>query len=194
MDGVHDLGGKHGFGGSLTERDEASFHAPWEERVFAMTAILMGRGCFNIDAMRHALERLDPATYLTASYFGRWLSTMEKLIEEAGGRPPPADERNLSARRHIEAAPRFDVGQAVRTKNIHPPGHTRLPGYARDKRGKIVLRQGSWVFPDTNAHGLGEHPEHVYAVRFEGNEIWGPDAESGTCIYLDCFESYLEPA
>jgi nitrile hydratase len=49
------------------------------------------------------------------------------------------------------------------------------------------------VLPDTNAHGLGEHPQFVYAVRFAGRELWGEDAEPGTFVHLDCFESYLEP-
>lgn len=197
MDGIHDMGGKHGFGGSLAERgprEEESFHAPWEKRVFAISALVMGQGCFNVDAMRFALERLDPGLYLTSTYYGRWLYTMEKLIEEAGGRPQPGLVPDLTAKREIDTPPRFAVGDNVRTKNLHPPGHIRLPGYARDKRGEIVLQHGAWVFPDTNALGLGEHPEHVYAVRFDGRELWGPDAEPGTVVHLDCFESYLEPA
>jgi nitrile hydratase len=49
------------------------------------------------------------------------------------------------------------------------------------------------VFPDTNAQAQGEHPQHVYAVRFEARELWGEGAEPGTCVHLDCFEPYLEP-
>lgn len=194
MDGIHDLGGRHGFGGSLAEREEEGFHSDWERRVFGMNALLLARGCFSIDAMRHAIERLDPATYLTAGYFGRWLVSLETLLQESGGHPQPGSVTDLTARRSIEAAPRFAVGDAVRTRNLHPPGHVRLPGYARGKRGRVELQQGAWVLPDTNAHGLGECPQHVYAVRFEGHELWGDDAEPRTCLHLDCFESYLEPA
>ena len=194
MDGIHDLGGRHGFGGSLAEREEEGFHADWERRVFGMNLLLMGLGCFNIDAMRHSLERLDPVSYLTVGYYGRWLIGAERLIEEAGGCAQPGRVPDPTAKRAIEAAPRFSVGDVVRAKNLHPPGHIRLPGYVKGKRGTVVLRQGAWVFPDTNAHGLGERPEHAYALRFEGSELWGEDAESGTCVHLDLFESYLEPA
>jgi len=194
VDGIHDLGGRHGFGGSLAQREEEGFHTDWERRVFSMNLLLMGLGCFSIDAMRHAFERLDPVTYLSAGYYGRWLMGAEMLIAEAGGRAQPGSVPDATAKRAIEAAPRFAVGDAVRAKNLHPPGHIRLPGYAKGKRGSVVLRQGAWVFPDTNAHGLGECPEHAYAVRFEGRELWGEDAEPDTCVHLDLFESYLEPA
>ena len=194
MDGIHDLGGRHGFGGSLEDREEEGFHADWERRVFAMNALLMARGCFNVDAMRHAIERLDPVAYLADGYYGRWLGALETLVEECGGRPQPGRVSELGALRRVEAAPRFAVGDAVRTRNLHPAGHTRLPGYARGRRGRIALHQGAWVFPDTNAHDLGECPQHVYAVRFDGRELWGEDAEPGTVVHLDCFESYLEPA
>jgi nitrile hydratase len=56
------------------------------------------------------------------------------------------------------------------------------------------MQQGAWVFPDASAHGRGECPEHAYAVRFEADELWGDAAEPGTCVYLDLFESYLDPA
>ncbi len=194
MDGIHDLGGRHGFGGSLAQREEEGFHADWERRVFAMIALVMARGCFSIDAMRHAIERLDPAAYLCDGYYGRWLGALEKLVAECGGRPRPGRVPDPSARRSVPAAPRFAVGDAVKTRNLHPEGHTRLPGYAREKPGRILLHQGAWVFPDTNAHDRGECPQHVYAVRFEGRDLWGEDAEPGTSVHLDCFESYLEPA
>lgn len=194
MDGIHDLGGRHGFGGSLAEREEQAFHADWERRVFGINLLLMAQGCFPIDAMRHALERIEPVTYLTAGYYGRWLIGVEQLIAEAGGRPRAGSVPDPTARRATQASPRFALGSAVRARNLHPPGHIRLPGYARGRRGTVVLQQGAWVLPDTNAHGRGECPEHVYAVRFEGRELWGEDAEPGSCVHLDLFESYLEPA
>ena len=193
MDGIHDLGGKHGFGGSLEARDEAAFHVAWEARVRAMVGVLIGQGCFNTDAFRHAIERLAPEAYLGDGYFGRWLGAIELLVEDegrlrAGLYPDP------TAARSVETPPRFAVGDAVMTRNLHPRGHTRLPGYARARRGEVVLHQGGWVLPDTHAHGAGECPEHVYAVRFEGRELWGESAERGTSVHLDLFESYLEPA
>ncbi len=194
MDGIHDLGGRHGFGGSLADRDEATFHAPWERRVFALSAVLMGGGCFNVDEFRHAIERLDPAAYLSDGYWGRWLGAFETLIEDSGGQPRPGRAENGPAARSLDREPRFAVGDEVVTRNLHPPGHTRLPGYARAHRGTIALVQGGWVLPDTNAHGRGECPEFVYAVRFEGRELWGEDADPGTSVHVDLFESYLERA
>lgn len=194
MDGIHDLGGRQGFGGSLEERDEAAFHAAWERRVFALSGLLFGLGCFNTDEFRHAIERLDPVTYLSDGYWGRWLGAFETLVEESGGDPRPGRVADGSAERPVERAPRFSVGDEVVTRNLHRRGHTRLPAYARARRGTIALVQGGWVLPDANAHGQGECPEIVYAVRFSGEELWGEAAEPATSIHVDLFESYLEPA
>ena len=80
------------------------------------------------------------------------------------------------------------------TRNLHRAGHTRLPGYARARRGRVALAQGAWVLPDSHAHGNGECPEYVYAVRFSGEELWGETSEPGTFVHIDLFESYLVPA
>jgi nitrile hydratase len=89
--------------------------------------------------------------------------------------------------------PRFAVGDTVRTRNIHPTGHTRLPRYARGKRGVIHRQHGTHVFPDSNAHGGGEQPEALYSVRFDARELWGPAAEPNQHVYIDLWEPYLEP-
>ena len=89
---------------------------------------------------------------------------------------------------------RFTVGQQVRARNIHPTGHTRLPRYARGKLGTIYLDHGVHVFPDTNAHALGEHPQHLYSVRFAARELWGEQASSRDAVYLDMWADYLECA
>jgi nitrile hydratase len=194
MDGIHDLGGRHGFGGSLETRDDGGFHDPWERRTFAMASLLMGAGCFAIDEFRHAIERLDPVAYLADGYYGRWLGASELLVREAGGRPQPGRIADGSGRRALGAPPRFAVGDRVVTKNLHPAGHCRLPGYARARRGVVEILQGGWVLPDARAHGRGEAPEHVYTVRFDGRELWGDDAEPATSVCLDVFDSYLDPA
>jgi hypothetical protein len=193
MDGIHDLGGRHGFG-SLVERDEAGFHAPWEQRVFALASLLLGAGCANTDEFRHAIERLDPVAYLADGYYGRWLGAAELLVADAGGRPVPGRVLDPTAARSLDTAPRYAVGDEVVTRNLHPAGHTRLPGYVRSRRGTVSIVQGAWVLPDTNAHGRGECPEYVYAVRFTGRELWGESAEAGTSVHVDLFESYLEAA
>jgi nitrile hydratase len=193
MDGIHDLGGRQGFG-SLTPRDEETFHAPSEPRVHAIAGLLLAQGCFAVDAFRHAIERLDPVTYLTVGYYGRWLSAVENLVDEDGGRPRRGRVARSEAMRDIDRRPRFDVGDTVRTRALYRDGHCRLPGYARAKRGTVAILQGGWVLPDTNAHGRGENPQHVYAVRFEAQELWGETAEGNCAVHIDLFESYLEPA
>jgi hypothetical protein len=193
LDGIHDLGGRHGFGGSLESRDDETFHAAWEGRVHALTSLLMGLGCFNVDAFRHSIERLSPVAYLDQGYYGRWLGAVEQLVAEVGGHPIAGTVTAGPAKREVAKAPMFRVGDRVTTRNLHRAGHTRLPSYARARCGEVVLYQGAWVLPDTHAHGRGECPDHVYAVRFEGSELWGDAAEPGTSVSVDLFESYLEP-
>jgi nitrile hydratase len=94
--------------------------------------------------------------------------------------------------REIAAAPRFAQGTTVRARNMHPSGHTRLPRYVRGKLGTITHHHGAHVFPDTNGHGLGEQPQHLYQVRFEARELWGSTQRNA--VYLDLWESYLELA
>ncbi|WP_416414653.1 SH3-like domain-containing protein [Pantoea sp. App145] len=88
---------------------------------------------------------------------------------------------------------RFAPGDSVRAKNIHPIGHTRLPRYVRGRSGTIVQYHGSFVFPDTYAHGKGEKPQHLYSVRFEAEELWGDAATEGSAVYLDLWDDYIEP-
>ncbi len=223
MNGVHDMGGMHGFGPIPIETNEPVFHEPWEGRVYGLNAV--GRLFPNIDASRHAIETLPPADYLTFSYYEKWLRRTQLRLLELGvvteaeldarvahyeahpeepapRRSDPAVEER--ARRRFEragplhrpggSAPRFAAGDVVRTRNINPPGHTRLPRYARGKLGVIHIVHGSHDFPDTNAHGLGPQPQGIYSVRFEAAELWGPDAEGRGFVHLDLWDSYLEPA
>jgi nitrile hydratase beta subunit len=208
MNGIHDMGGMHGFGRIRMERDEPVFHAPWQARVFAMVALApVG----NTDAFRHAIERMDPEAYLGSGYYGRWMAAIEtRLVEEgllaegevdaqlrgdpAAGAPGAALGLGGedSALRHLDTPPRFSVGESVRTRNLQPRGHTRLPGYATSRRGSIALVHPAWVYPDTNAHGRGEAPTYAYAVRFAARELWGDDADPAASVCVDLFEPYLE--
>lgn len=211
MNGIHDMGGLHGFRRVEVERDEPVFHERWESRVFGLLQGLAG----NIDAARHAIERLDPVDYLRNGYYGRWLAAGERLLVEAGvlasgevearvreRRPGPSPAPRsagapwrpaaLSYAREVTRAPAFVEGQAVRTRNHQPPGHTRLPAYARCRRGVVVRVHPAMVFPDDHAHGRGENPQYLYTVRFDGRELWDEFAEAQTTVHLDLFEPYLE--
>lgn len=218
MNSVHDIGGWHGFGRVEHSPGDPAFHEPWEARIFAMALSTGGRRGFNLDATRHRGERLDPVAYFRNGYYGRWLAALELGLQEDGllapgeldawlaaggrqgsaapGKVPPRRRgamTDFSVIRKVDQAPAFSLGEQVITRNHQPAGHTRLPAYARGRRGAIRHVHPAMVFPDTNAHGLGENPQYVYSVEFAGEELWGDAAEKGTCLMLDLFESYLEP-
>ena len=73
MDGVHDLGGMHGFGPVAREQNEPAFHAAWEAAVYAIMRASMSNGLYNLDEFRHGVERMDPAHYLRSGYYEHWL-------------------------------------------------------------------------------------------------------------------------
>jgi nitrile hydratase subunit beta len=166
---------------------------------------------------RHARESLHPVDYLTSSYYEIWLRGLEKLLlahglataeELASGRalvpaiPTRPPLRADAAARELakgapydrleEASPRFAIGEEVRALNLHPMGHTRLPRCARGARGRIEGIHGVFVFPDSNARGLGPSPQWLYCVRFAGPELWGPGGDPRLEVSIDAWESYLE--
>lgn len=217
MNGAHDLGGQMGFGAILLEKDEPLFHGEWEKRALAITLAAGAMGHWSIDESRHARESLHPADYLTSSYYAIWAKALEALLKRHGFvsdedmrsgsavTPARAPRRVLKAEavpavlakggpteRDKEGAPRFKPGDLVRTAVIHPAGHTRLPRYARGKLGRIEALRGAHVFPDSNAHGRGENPDWLYTVAFEASELWGREAEAGSVVSIDAWESYLE--
>lgn len=101
--------------------------------------------------------------------------------------------KGSSARVDTPVLPRFRAGDAVRTRNIHPPGHTRLPRYARDKQGTVERDHGVFIFPDAHAHGGGARPQHCYSVRFTARELWGPQGDACSAVCIDLWDDHLEP-
>jgi hypothetical protein len=91
-------------------------------------------------------------------------------------------------------APRFRVGDHVLVRNLNPEHHTRVPRYARGKRGIVERDHGVFLFPDTAAHGNGNKPQHVYSVRFTARELWGAQAHERDSLRLDLFDDYLDLA
>ena len=87
----------------------------------------------------------------------------------------------------------FKEGDAVRARNVHPRGHTRLPRYVRGHAGVIEHVIGCHVFPDSNSLGLGENPQWLYTVRFDARELWGAEADPTLKVSVDAWDSYLEP-
>ena len=208
MNGVHDMGGMHGMGPIQIEKNEPVFHEPWEGRVFALRRAMGAWGKWNIDSSRHEVELVPAAEYLRLSYYARQFAAfLEMLVKSdlvtrseiqsgipAEGRPKATPvltvekaeqlvAQGVSTRRAVEVAPRFRIGQCVRARNTHPLGHTRLPRYARGKTGTIDRDHGVFVFPDTNAHFLGERPQHVYSVRFaRARTVGSGSRRPGLCV------------
>src|SRR5262245_28643121 len=84
MNGIHDLGGRHGMGRIPYEKDERVFHAPWEGRVYALNRAMRAHGKWDINVDRHALELLPPEEYLRLSYYERWLRRLEIQVVQYG--------------------------------------------------------------------------------------------------------------
>lgn len=219
MNGVHDMGGMRGMGPVQPEQDEPVFHSRWEARVFALVRAMGKFGRWNIDAQRHQRELIPAAEQLRMSYYERWLEGLSELLvrhaflsaeELATGKSVagtakltpalPADNvptfiaSGSPASRKPIRPPRFRRGQRVRARNLNPTGHTRLPRYVRGKTGIVDRVHGVFVFPDTNAHFLGESPQHVYSIRFEARELWGEATTPRDSVYVDLWEDYLDAA
>lgn len=224
MNGVHDMGGLHGFGPVPLEENEPLFHAPWERRALGLTLAMGATGQWNIDQSRSARESLPPATYLSSPYYRIWVLGVEKLLQQRGlvtaqelraghalgpGQPlarvlrveavDAALARGTPTERPAATPARHAVGDRVRALNRHPAGHTRLPRYVRGHVGTVVLVHGAHVLADRHAASapgqpFDEAPQWLYTVAFDGRELWGDDAEPGTSVSVDAWESYLEPA
>lgn len=223
MNGVHDLGGMDGFGPVRREPGEPIFHEPWERRVFGMLLVTMAQGHYKLDELRHAIERMSPAHYLGSTYYEHWLAGLERVFVEQGKLSadeiadrvseiartavpvPPNSNPGLveallqgvkvgapTSRGH--GRPKFAAGDAVRVRKMNPSGHTRCPRYVRGVGGKVHTVHEKFVFPDANAHGGGESPQVLYTVGFDARDVWGRDAEGRGRVYVDLWESYLEPA
>jgi nitrile hydratase len=217
MNSIHDLGGMDGFGAVRPEPNEPPFHETWEGRVLAMQRAMSYAGIWTIDESRASIEAMDPVEYLSFPYYKKWFLGLEHRLRQHGLigddevtagkslRPgvklkrtlAPADVRSLKRgeyARPAAAQPRFAVGDHVRTQNLNPATHTRLPRYARDKAGVIEANRGCHVYPDTVAIGAGENPQWLYTVVFPARELWGPDADPALTVSIEAFEPYLLPA
>lgn len=220
MDGVHDLGGMDGFGAVKPEpEDDPPFHAEWEGRVLALARALGAVGAWNIDVGRHGIERLPPHIYLAATYYQKWhlrneqlavergLITPEELaaghasvpgiaMKRAALRPDEADRTTIrgSYGRDPSRPAAFRIGGRVRTRNLHPKLHTRLPRFARGRVGIVERIQGFHVYPDAVVADGAEDPQWLYTVRFDGRELWGPEADPTLEVSIEAFEPYLERA
>ena len=203
MDGIHDLGGMHGFGPVEVEPDEPVFHEPWERRMFGLATSVFVAGLANGGEFRHSIERMDPAHYLGSSYYEHWLTGIASIVVEKGavsrhelGAFPlsrPATAVPVTDPGADRPEPRFSPGDRVVVRDVHPPGHTRCPRYVRGKAGTVVRIDGATSLPDIEAHSTARRHERIYCVRFGADDLWG-DGEGRTTVHVDVWESWLDAA
>ena len=204
MDGMHDLGGRQGFGAVRYTLDAPAFHARWEVRVNSLYSLAVRSGIFNMDEYRHAIERMEPRHYLAASYYERSLTSLATLLIEKGvvtredlelrarGSFPLAAV-SASGRTNAATRERFQPGDRVRVRDDYVPGHVRMPGYIRGKVGVVVGESPAYPFPDAHAHGVPAEDEPTYDVRFRSEELW-PNSSDAALIHVGVFQSYLQRA
>lgn len=202
MDGIHDLGGRQGFGKVRYTQGATAFHAAWEVRANSLYAYAVRLQIFNMDEYRHAIERMDPRHYLAASYYERSLTSLATLLVEKGvvtreelerraGGDFPLAAPSAPGRTNAQARARFRAGERVRVTHDSVPGHMRLPGYIRGKTGVVVGESPAYPFPDAHAHGVQSEDEPTYDVRFRSVDLW-PNSAEPALIHVGVFQSYLE--
>lgn len=216
MQGIYDLGGMGGFG--LPDPDSGSaFSEEWEREVWGLLFATAIPGVST--GGRRAIEAIPAAQYLNMPYYGRWLHIQEQALLASGivtpgelanpdgplaapglgnGFAPPTPAavigflaQDASSRLDADVSPRYSVGDAVRTRDVYPAGHTRMPRYVRGRRGVIASDHGIFPFEDDLPDGTAGRPQHVYSVRFTASELWGPRAHPGDVVYVDLWEDHL---
>jgi nitrile hydratase len=179
MNGIHDLGGMHGFGPIDPDANQAGHDAAWEPRVAAINSLLRrGHNLINIDEFRHGIERMAPAHYLTASYYERWLETVVTNLLEKG--VLTADE--LAARtRQFQAHPATpipnDSDPALRERLLvdHPVAVYRRPVQTPPRFGagdRVRAR---------NVHPTG----HTRLPRYVRGKVGQIEAHHGAHVFPD---------
>jgi nitrile hydratase len=202
MDGMHDMGGRQGFGRVRYALKAQTYHEPWEKRVNALNSLAVKLGIFNMDEYRHAIERMEPRHYLSASYYERTLTSLATLCIEKGILTQEELERRAQGqfplsmpsapgRGNVPTRQTFKPGDKVRVRTDHVPGHVRMPGYIRGKTGVVVSESPKYPFPDAHAHGIHAEDEPTYDVRFNAEELWPNNADPAH-VHVGVFQSYLE--
>lgn len=222
MDGIHDMGGKQGFGPiEFSDAEALGIYDPFPmpEGARAWAAAM---GTVNPDTsrvggfFRFVRECIPPVDYLERPYAEQWLTVTAAMLAFHGtlssseintgkavskwqGDPPMPGSEAATAIRHrdiydrpTETTPSFSAGDAVTANPMGSTGHTRLPAYVQGRPGVVHAHHGAHVLPDTGVHGLGEQPTHLYTVAFRAADLWPERAGSNDKIFLDLWECYLK--
>lgn len=216
MDGIHDLGGRHGYGKIDVDEKEVQFHEPYEGRVRSIVYAMTTAPDWSVDWFRHCRELIDPVDYLTRPYFDQWVQTYGAMMVNSGwatvdelatgksagaipGLLPPIDAEKARASvlkancfdAEISAKAQYRVGDKVHTVTDVTNGHTRLPGYARDRTGVVIAHHGAHIYPDAMAVNEKRHV-HLYTIEFSLADLWPEVSNTTDTVTLDLWESYLD--
>jgi nitrile hydratase subunit beta len=197
MDGMHDLGGKQGFG--RVEYPSPPHDETWEPIVRALSAFALRSHIYNMDEIRHAIERMAPRHYISAPYYERHavatllvekgVVSREELESLVDGTFPLSGP--IGPGRQAAPPQSFAIGDRVRAKNEYVPGHVRMPAYIRGKEGVVVRISPPYPFPDTAGNGMQAPMEPTCDVRFRSRDLW-PDSSDEALNHVGVFQSYLE--
>ena len=201
MDGLHDLGGRQGFGPVVRQGHTEPFHGEADIRIAAMWVRLVRQGVYNMDEYRHAIERMEPRHYIAASHYERTFTAVASLCVERGvfsagelsaeaGFAVPLSRPSREGRIGDPHLPEIGMGDRVRVKDDFVPGHIRMPGYIRGKEGVVVGVSPPYPYPDAHGHGLESPWQRSFDVRFSSRHLWADGAEDAE-VQVGVFHGYL---
>ena len=184
MNGVHDMGGMHGFGPVEPEPNEPVFHHEWERRVFALTVSTGFLGKWNIDMSRHSREVMPPAEYLATSYYEHWLWGLEHILVEQGLLTREEIETRVGAVRRGDTPPVREWTPAPNMSVIRPGDQERLLSTGNPFRVDVDVparfKAGDAVVTRNN-HPLG----HTRLPRYARAKHGMIDRDHGVFVFAD---------
>lgn len=224
MNGVHDMGGMHGFGSVATD-DDSPFHHDWEVPFHALMRVIGSHGVYTGDEHRNLRERLPPDEYLRAGYYEQRLLPIEWLlvqagILEAGEVDARIDRARDAGEERIQIPERLDpdlveqVRASIASNSSFEHG-SENPAFEPGDR--VVVKN---MNPDGHTrcpryvrraegvvekfHGCQRYPDEsiegdtvgkpLYSVRFTAQEVWGEDHSEADSLVLQLWEPYLRSA
>ena len=94
--------------------------------------------------------------------------------------------------RPAQGPAKFKIGDRVRTKNIHPKTHTRLPRYARGHVGVVERLHGTHSFSRFGSGRQRRRSAMALHGALRRADLWGADADPTLKVSIEAFEPYLE--
>jgi nitrile hydratase len=167
MNGVHDMGGMHGFG--TVPKDQAAFHADWERTAYAMNKLVRLQGLYNIHQYRHSVERMEPAAYLGATYFERWFSAVERLLLENDVLEADEIEQRLTALQRGTVDPSSPPGRGDSASDVDSASDLSDRARASFRTGAGEVSEATDAAYDVGdrVEVRNEHPEgHTRSPRY----------------------------